>query len=200
MYVTNGVIKVKLAENTLEIHEGKDYLLIQTLYMKFVTRMKARVSIVEHCCPMSRNISILLMLVELLITQSIPFIKLIPKGEENVSLLRRIERVGTYLLITKRLLSTANSKRILSMSKSSLNILIMNKSINISLIQELNNVLNTLQSHYHKVQLSELSHMVHMSEAETIKLFKRFVGTRHSILQNYRLEQSAKQLMYHHKM
>ena len=45
MYVTNGVIKVKLAENTLEIHEGKDYLLIQTLYMKFVTRMKARVSI-----------------------------------------------------------------------------------------------------------------------------------------------------------
>ena len=47
MYVTNGVIKVKLAENTLEIHEGKDYLLIQTLYMKFVTRMKARVSI-EH--------------------------------------------------------------------------------------------------------------------------------------------------------
>ena len=40
MYVTNGVIKVKLAENTLEIHEGKDYLLIQTLYMKFVTRMK----------------------------------------------------------------------------------------------------------------------------------------------------------------
>ena len=34
-----------------------------------------------------------------------------------------------------------------------------------------------LQSHYHKkVQLSELSHMVHMSEAETIKLFKRFAG------------------------
>ena len=25
--------------------KGKDYLLIQTLYMKFVTRMKARVSI-----------------------------------------------------------------------------------------------------------------------------------------------------------
>ena len=48
MYVTNGVIKVKLAENTLEIHEGKDYLLIQTLHMKFVTRMKARVSIAEH--------------------------------------------------------------------------------------------------------------------------------------------------------
>ena len=65
----------------------------------------------------------------------------------------------------------------------------MNKSINISLIQELNNVLNTLQSHYHKkVQLSELSHMVHMSEAETIKLFKRFAGdTPFNFLQNYRL-------------
>lgn len=50
------------------------------------------------------------------------------------------------------------------------------------------------------MQLSELSHMVHMSEAETIKLFKRFAGdTPFNFLQNYRLEQSAKQLMYHHK-
>ena len=69
--MSQTVIKVKLAENTLEIHEGKDYLLIQTLYMKFVTRMK-RASLGTLGCPMSRNISILLMLVELLIKHS-PF-------------------------------------------------------------------------------------------------------------------------------
>ena len=75
--------------------------------------------------------------------QSIPFIKLIPKGEENVSLLRRIES-RTYLLITKRLLSTANSKRILSMSKSSFKYFDQYEQINqYFLIQELNNVLNT---------------------------------------------------------
>ena len=58
----------------------------------------------------------------------------------------------------------------------------MNKSINISLIQELNNVLNTYKSHYHKkVQLSELSHMVHMSEAERLSCLNDLQGTRHSI-------------------
>ena len=74
MYVTNGVIKVKIAENTLEIHEGEGlFINSNVVHMKFVTRMKARVSIAGTLgCPMSRNISILLMLVELLIKHS-PF-------------------------------------------------------------------------------------------------------------------------------
>ena len=43
----------------------------------------------------------------------------------------------------------------------------MNKSINISFDPRVKQCIEYLQSHYHhKVQLSELSHMVHMSEAE----------------------------------
>ena len=153
MYVTNGVIKVKLAENTLEIHEGKDYLLIQTLYMKFVTRMKARVSIAGTLgCPMSRNISILLMLVELLIeAQSIPFIKLIPKGEENVSLLRRIERVGHIYLSQRDYYQLQILSEFYQCLNHLLNIFDRYEQINQYFFDpRVKQCIEYLQSHYHK--------------------------------------------------
>ena len=76
--------------------------------------------------------------------QSIPFIKLIPKGEENVSLLRRIERVGHIYLSQRDYYQLQILSEFYQCLNHLLNILInMNKSINISLIQELNNVLNT---------------------------------------------------------
>ena len=104
--------------------------------------------------------------------QSIPFIKLIPKGEENVSLLRRIERVGHIYLSQRDYYQLQILSEFYQCLNHLLNILInMNKSINISLIQELNNVLNTYKVIIIKGATGELSHMVHMSEAETIKLF-----------------------------
>ena len=73
MYVTNGVIKVKLAENTLEIHEGEGLFINSNVVHEIRDANEARVSIAGTLgCPMSRNISILLMLVELLIKHS-PF-------------------------------------------------------------------------------------------------------------------------------
>lgn len=74
MYVTNGVIKVKLAENTLEIHEGEGLFINSNVVHEIRDANEgARVSIAGTLgCPMSRNISILLMVVELLIKHS-PF-------------------------------------------------------------------------------------------------------------------------------
>ena len=124
--------------------KGKDYLLIQTLYMKFVTRMKARFycwniglpNVTEHI-----NFTYVSRIVNQ--AQSIPFIKLIPKDEENVSLLRRIEIVGHIYLSHRdyyQLQILANFINV----KSSLNIFDQYEQINqYFLIQELNNVLNT---------------------------------------------------------
>ena len=73
MYVTNGVIKVKLAENTLEIHEGEGLFINSNVVHEIRDANEGALSIVGTLgCPMSRNISILLMLVELLIKHS-PF-------------------------------------------------------------------------------------------------------------------------------
>ena len=73
MYVTNGVIKVKLAENTLEIHEGEGLFINSNVVHEIRDANEgARLYCWNIGCPMSRNISILLMLVELLIKHS-PF-------------------------------------------------------------------------------------------------------------------------------
>lgn len=73
MYVTNGVIKVKLAENTLEIHEGEGLFINSNVVHEIRDANEgARLYCRTLGCPMSRNISILLMLVELLIKHS-PF-------------------------------------------------------------------------------------------------------------------------------
>ena len=122
--------------------------------------------------------------------QSIPFIKLIPKGEENVSLLRRIERVGHIYLSQRDYYQLQILSEFYQCLNHLLNIFDQYEQINQYFFDpRVKQCIEYLQSHYHKkVQLSELSHMVHMSEAETIKLFKRFAGdTPFNFLQNYRL-------------
>lgn len=52
------------------------------------------------------------------------------------------------------------------------------------------------QNYHHKIMLTDLSEHIHMSKAETIKLFKKYVGyTPLSYLLNYRLEKSKEQLL-----
>ena len=52
------------------------------------------------------------------------------------------------------------------------------------------------QNYHHKITLTDLSEHIHMSKAETIKLFKKYVGyTPFSYLLNYRLEKSKEQLL-----
>lgn len=98
MYVTNGVIKVKLAENTLEIHEGEGLFINSNVVHEIRDANEgARLycwniglpNVTEYI-----NFTYVSRIVDQ--AQSIPFIKLIPKGEENVSLLRRIERVDIF--------------------------------------------------------------------------------------------------------
>ena len=152
MYVTNGVIKVKLAENTLEIHEGKDYLLIQTLYMKFVTRMKARFycwniglpNVTEHI-----NFTYVSRIVNQ--AQSIPFIKLIPKDEENVSLLRRIEIVGHIYLSHRDYYQLQILSEFYQCLNHLLNIFDQYEQINQYFFDpRVKQCIEYLQSHYHK--------------------------------------------------
>lgn len=53
------------------------------------------------------------------------------------------------------------------------------------------------QEYQRKISLKEISSLIHMSETETIRLFKRYIGnTPFHYLLNFRLEQSAKALIY----
>lgn len=204
MYVTNGVIKVKLAENTLEIHEGEGLFINSNVVheirdanegARFYCWNIGLPNVTEYI-----NFTYVSRIVDQ--AQSIPFIKLIPKGEENVSLLRRIERVGHIYLSQRDYYQLQILSEFYQCLNHLLNIFDQYEQINQYFFDpRVKQCIQYLQSHYYKkVKLSELSHMVHMSEAETIKLFKRFAGdTPFNFLQNYRLEQSAKQLMYHHK-
>ena len=155
MYVTNGVIKVKLAENTLEIHEGKDYLLIQTLYMKFVTRMKARVSIAGTLPNVTEYINFTYVSRIVNQAQSIPFIKLIPKDEENVSLLRRIEIVGHIYLSQRDYYQLQILSEFYQCLNHLLNIFDQYEQINQYFDPRVKQCIEYLQSHYQKKGATE---------------------------------------------
>ena len=66
--MSKRVIKVKLAENTLEIHEGEGLFINSNVVHEIRDANEGARLAGTLGCPMSRNISILLMLVELLIS------------------------------------------------------------------------------------------------------------------------------------
>nr|WP_272107554.1 AraC family transcriptional regulator [Staphylococcus sp. NRL 22/194] len=129
----------------------------------------------------------------------LPYIKLERNVEEDACLLNSIEKVGqTYIAQQGHY-----QLEVLSEFYRSLNYLLLiiekyNQTNHYFFDPRVKQCIEYLQTHYNKkVTLQELSQLIQISEAETIKLFKRFVGdTPFNYLQSYRLEQSAKQLMY----
>ncbi|MDY4023018.1 AraC family transcriptional regulator [Staphylococcus borealis] len=204
MYVTDGIIQVKLAENTLAIHEGEGLFINSNVVheihdveegARFYCWNIGLPNVTEYI-----NFTYVSHIVDQ--AQSIPFIKLSPNDEESIHLLKRIEKVGQIYIAQKGYFQLQILSEFYQCLNHLLNIFDQYQQVTQYFFDpRVKQCIQFLQSHYYKkVKLSELSRMVHMSEAETIKLFKRFAGdTPLNFLQNYRLEQSAKQLMYHHR-
>lgn len=203
IYVTDGIVQVKIADNELEIKQGEGLFINSNVVheihevvenSKFYCWNIGLPNVTEYI-----NFTYVSHIIEQ--AQTIPFIKLIRDVEEDIHLLNSIEKVGRIYIAQEGYYQL----EILSEFYQCLNKLLLifqkYKEINHYFFDpRVKQCIEYLQSHYlSKIKLCDLSQILHMSEAETIKLFKRFVGdTPFNFLQNHRLEQSAKQLMYVH--
>lgn len=201
MYVTEGMIQVKIADNEIVIEQGEGLFINSNIVHEIhEVRSNSRFYCWNVGLPdVTDYINFKYM--SYIIDQApvVPYIKLERHNEEDVCLLDSIEKVGQTYIAQKGYYQL----EVLSEFYRCLNYLLLifgkyNKSNHYFFDPRVKQCIEYLQSHYHKkLTLQELSQLIQISEAETIKLFKRFVGdTPFNYLQNYRLGQSAKQLMY----
>ncbi|MCI2774361.1 AraC family transcriptional regulator [Staphylococcus petrasii] len=201
MYVTEGIIQVKIADNELVIEQGEGLFINSNIVHEIhEVQPNSRFYCWNVGLPdVTEYINFKYMNYIIDQASTIPFIKLERHIEEDVCLLDSIEKVGQTFIAQQGYYQL----EVLSEFYRCLNYLLLifgkyNKTNHYFFDPRVKQCIEYLQAHYQKkVTLQELSQLMQISEAETIKLFKRFVGdTPFNFLQNYRLEQSAKQLMY----